>query len=156
RPPPGASRSRPRAGPHICLGRAGDACVVGALERAGDTLYGARVYVKLGRRLAHVHAARQCRPDSLSRNRGGQSVGTVRGFRSPRRPGRRTQRIKARLLFVFAARSPEGGGGRATGSQSYIPPDPKDDKALHTALDLIRGVQKNPAYPAHPKTAVLN
>jgi carboxyl-terminal processing protease len=47
-------------------------------------------------------------------------------------------------------------GEEQTGSQSYIPPDPKDDKALHTALDLIRGVQKNPAYPAHPKTAVLN
>src|SRR6516162_4204915 len=53
-----------RAGPLICLGRAGDACVVGALERVGDTLYGARVYVKLGRRLAHAHAAR-C-SDSLS------------------------------------------------------------------------------------------
>ena len=29
------------------------------------------------------------------------------------------------------------------GSQSYIPPQPKDDKALHTALDVIRGVQKS-------------
>ena len=48
------------------LGRAGDACVVGALERVGDSLYGARVYVKLGRRLAHAHAARQSRPDPLS------------------------------------------------------------------------------------------
>ena len=48
-----------RAGPLICLGRAGDACVVGALERVGDTLYGARVYVKLGRRLAHAHAVKQ-------------------------------------------------------------------------------------------------
>jgi carboxyl-terminal processing protease len=47
-------------------------------------------------------------------------------------------------------------GDEQTGSQSYIPSDPKDDKALHTALDLIRAVQKNPAYPAHPKTAVLN
>src|SRR3974390_2734712 len=27
-------------------------------------------------------------------------------------------------------------GEEQTGSQSYIPPDPKDDKALHTALDL--------------------
>ena len=44
-------------------------------------------------------------------------------------------------------------GDEATGSQSYIPPDPKDDKALHTALDLIRGVQKNSAYPPNPKTA---
>src|SRR5262249_54819302 len=75
-PPRGASRSR-RDERHsirwtlpgrtiICLGRAGDACVVGALERVGDTLYGARVYVKLGRRLAHAHAARQSCSDSLS------------------------------------------------------------------------------------------
>ena len=35
-----------------------------------------------------------------------------------------------------------------TGSQSYIPPDPKDDKALHTALDAIRG---NSAYPPQPQ-----
>src|SRR5262249_12138783 len=41
----------------MCLRPSGDACVVGALERVGDTLYGARVYVKLGRRLAHAHAA---------------------------------------------------------------------------------------------------
>src|SRR5262245_20289230 len=60
------SDGRCRAGPLICLGRAGDACVVGALERVGDTLYGARVYVKLGRRLAHAHAARQSCSDSLS------------------------------------------------------------------------------------------
>ena len=30
-------------------------------------------------------------------------------------------------------------GDEQTGSQSYVPPDPKDDKALHAALDLIRG-----------------
>jgi len=47
-------------------------------------------------------------------------------------------------------------GAEQTGSQSYIPPDPKDDKALHTALDLIRGIQKNSAYPPNPKTAVPN
>jgi carboxyl-terminal processing protease len=46
-------------------------------------------------------------------------------------------------------------GKEQAGSQSYIPPDPKDDKALHTALDLIHGVQKNSAYPPDPKTAVL-
>src|SRR5262249_44127445 len=55
-----------RARPLICLGRAGDACVVGALERVGDTLYGARVYVKLSRRLAHAHAIRQSCSDALS------------------------------------------------------------------------------------------
>src|SRR6201991_315539 len=47
-------------------------------------------------------------------------------------------------------------GDEATGSQSYIPPDPKNDKALNTALDLVRGVQKNSAYPPNPKTAVPN
>ena len=47
-------------------------------------------------------------------------------------------------------------GDEQTGSQSYIPPDPKDDKALNTALELIRGVQKNSAYPPNPKVAVPN
>jgi carboxyl-terminal processing protease len=47
-------------------------------------------------------------------------------------------------------------GDEQTGSQSYIPPDAKDDKALHTALDLMRGVQKNFAFPPKPKTAVAN
>jgi carboxyl-terminal processing protease len=47
-------------------------------------------------------------------------------------------------------------GDEQTGSQSYVPPDPKDDKALHTALDLLRGIQKNSAYPPNPKTAVPN
>src|SRR6187200_79121 len=47
-------------------------------------------------------------------------------------------------------------GDEQTGSQSYIPPDPKDDKALHKALDLIRGVQKNSAYQPNAKPAVPN
>jgi carboxyl-terminal processing protease len=47
-------------------------------------------------------------------------------------------------------------GTEETGSQSYIPPDPKDDKALRTSLDLIRGITKNSAYPPNPKTAVPN
>jgi len=47
-------------------------------------------------------------------------------------------------------------GDEQTGSQSYIPPDPKDDKALNTALELIRGIQKNSAYPPNPKASVPN
>src|SRR5262249_25875536 len=35
----------------------------------------------------------------------------------------------------------QGEGSEQTGSQSYVPKDPKDDKALHTALDLLRGVK---------------
>ena len=45
-------------------------------------------------------------------------------------------------------------GDEQPGSQSYIPPDSKDDNALHMALDLIRGIAHNPAYPPNPKTAV--
>ncbi len=32
-------------------------------------------------------------------------------------------------------------GKEQTGSQSYVPPDPKDDKALRVAEDLLRGLQ---------------
>jgi carboxyl-terminal processing protease len=32
-------------------------------------------------------------------------------------------------------------------SQSYVPPNEKDDKALQFALDLLRGVKKDAAYP---------
>jgi carboxyl-terminal processing protease len=44
-------------------------------------------------------------------------------------------------------------GTEQTGSQSYVPPDPKDDKALHAALDLLRGVTTNAAFPPNPKRA---
>jgi carboxyl-terminal processing protease len=44
-------------------------------------------------------------------------------------------------------------GEEKTGSQSYVPPDPKNDKALQMALDLMRGVASNPAYPPNAKRA---
>jgi len=47
-------------------------------------------------------------------------------------------------------------GQEQTGSQSYVPQDPKNDKALHFALDLIRGVQSNPAYPPKANQAAAN
>jgi carboxyl-terminal processing protease len=47
-------------------------------------------------------------------------------------------------------------GDEGTGSQAYVPPDAKNDKALHAALDLIRGEQKNAAYPPDPKLGVPN
>jgi carboxyl-terminal processing protease len=46
-------------------------------------------------------------------------------------------------------------GKEETGSQSYVPPDPKDDKALHAALELLRGVRQHSAFPPNPK-AVAN
>jgi len=47
-------------------------------------------------------------------------------------------------------------GQEQTGSQSYVPPDAKNDKALHLAVDLIRGVQTNPAYPPKASQAAAN
>ncbi|MDO9412508.1 MAG: S41 family peptidase [Pseudolabrys sp.] len=47
-------------------------------------------------------------------------------------------------------------GKEQTGSQSYIPPEAKDDKALNMAQDLLRGTQVNSAYPPNTKTPVPN
>jgi carboxyl-terminal processing protease len=47
-------------------------------------------------------------------------------------------------------------GPEETGSQSYVPPDEKDDKALHMAMDLLRGTASNAAFPPNPKAAVPN
>jgi carboxyl-terminal processing protease len=47
-------------------------------------------------------------------------------------------------------------GGEETGSQSYVPPDEKDDKALQMSLDLLRGTASNAAYPPNTKQAVPN
>jgi carboxyl-terminal processing protease len=47
-------------------------------------------------------------------------------------------------------------GPEQTGSQSYVPPDEKDDKALKMAEDLLRGQASNAAFPPNPKAAVPN
>jgi carboxyl-terminal processing protease len=45
-------------------------------------------------------------------------------------------------------------GDEKTGSQSYVPPDAKDDKALKMAdLDLMRGTASNAAFPPNAKRA---
>jgi carboxyl-terminal processing protease len=46
-------------------------------------------------------------------------------------------------------------GDEQTGSQSYVPPDPKDDKALKMAADLLRGTVTNSAFPPQAKRAAL-
>ena len=45
-------------------------------------------------------------------------------------------------------------GNEETGSQSYVPPDEKDDRALKEALDLLRGTIADAAFPPNPKAAV--
>ena len=47
-------------------------------------------------------------------------------------------------------------GKEQTGSQSYIPPEAKNDKALNMALDLLRGTQVNSAFPPNSKAPVPN
>jgi len=47
-------------------------------------------------------------------------------------------------------------GNEESGSQSYVPPDEKDDHALKSALDLLRGTTTNAAFPPNPKAAVPN
>ena len=47
-------------------------------------------------------------------------------------------------------------GNGESGSQSYVPPDEKDDAALKMALDLLRGRITNAAVPPNLKTAVPN
>ncbi len=46
-------------------------------------------------------------------------------------------------------------GEEQGGSQSYVPPEAKDDKALNMAVDLLRGTQTNPAFPPSGKAANL-
>jgi carboxyl-terminal processing protease len=47
-------------------------------------------------------------------------------------------------------------GAEQTGSQSYVPPDEADDKAIKMALDLLRGTATNAAFPPNLKAAVHN
>jgi carboxyl-terminal processing protease len=47
----------------------------------------------------------------------------------------------------------KGAGDERRGSESYIPQDPKDDKALRWAVDLLRGVRSHPAFQANSSQA---
>jgi len=47
-------------------------------------------------------------------------------------------------------------GKEQKGSQAYVPSDPKKDKALRMADDLLRGIQVNSAFPPNPKAPVPN
>jgi carboxyl-terminal processing protease len=46
--------------------------------------------------------------------------------------------------------------GEQSGSQSYVPPEEKDDKALAAAYNLLRGVTVNADVRPQPKAAVPN
>src|ERR1700722_16001667 len=50
----------------------------------------------------------------------------------------------------------KGEGEEKSGSQSYVPTNQKDDKALQMALQLLRGIKSNAAFPANPNGPVPN
>ncbi len=54
--------------------------------------------------------------------------------------------------------SEDGKETEGSGSQAYVPADPKDDVQLKLALDLLRGVQANSAFPpvGDKKAAIPN
>ncbi|MBI3436435.1 MAG: S41 family peptidase [Proteobacteria bacterium] len=58
---------------------------------------------------------------------------------------------EAALRGHLKAEGEEGGG-----SQSYVPPEVKDDTALNMGLDLLRGVKTNAAFPPSSKIARPN
>jgi carboxyl-terminal processing protease len=66
---------------------------------------------------------------------------------------------EARMIEIEAESSLrghlKGEDGEEAGSQSYVPADEKDDKALVMALELLRGTKTNPAFPPNPKSAHL-
>jgi carboxyl-terminal processing protease len=47
-------------------------------------------------------------------------------------------------------------GDEKTGSQSYVPPDAKDDKALKAADDLLHGIKANVTAPATADKAAID
>jgi carboxyl-terminal processing protease len=46
-------------------------------------------------------------------------------------------------------------GAEQSGSQAYVPPDAKNDKALHMADDLLRGIVTNAAFPPDPNVITV-
>ena len=50
----------------------------------------------------------------------------------------------------------DGSTPEQTGSLAYVPPDPKDDKQLNYALDLLHGLQTSQAFPPDPNRGIPN
>src|SRR6266852_2389817 len=69
------------------------------------------------------------------------------------------EEIKARTTETKGESSLRGHlkaeGDEQGGSQSYIPPETKDDKALTMALELLRGTKTHEKFPPNPKSATL-
>jgi carboxyl-terminal processing protease len=65
--------------------------------------------------------------------------------------------VTSRMMPASEATLPghlQAQGAEQRGSQSYVPPDPKDDRALQSALALLRGTETSPAFPPNQKQAL--
>jgi len=65
-------------------------------------------------------------------------------------------RGEASLKGHLAGEGESAGQPEESGSQAYVPPDPKDDKQLQFALDLLNGLQSNAAFPPDPNRGIPN
>jgi carboxyl-terminal processing protease len=65
--------------------------------------------------------------------------------------GKATTKGEAGLRGHLKSDDKDGKSKEQSGSQAYIPPDPKDDKQLHVALSLLRGIQIDKAFPPKAK-----
>lgn len=67
--------------------------------------------------------------------------------------------VAARMSSISEATLPghiKAQGAEQKGSQFYVPPNAKDDRALQTALALLRHTQVNPAFPPKLEQARAN
>ena len=65
--------------------------------------------------------------------------------------GRMDARGESNLRNSIEGESQDDSG---SGSFAYVPPDPKDDVQLNFALDLLRGVKKDAAFPPSQEDVV--
>ena len=66
------------------------------------------------------------------------------------------RRAGAKKEQSFVAIHLKAEGNEESGSQSYVPPNEKDDRALKEALDLLRGTITDAAFPPNAKAGVPN
>jgi carboxyl-terminal processing protease len=65
-------------------------------------------------------------------------------------------RGEASLRGHLTGETIEEGQKEESGSLAYVPPDAKDDKQLNYALDLLRGIKVNTAFPPDPERGIPN
>lgn len=65
-------------------------------------------------------------------------------------------KVKARGEASLRGHLESADGEEESGSFAYVPAEVKDDQQLKAALDLLRGIQVNSAFPPNPEAGVPN